>query len=206
MRGKKNDTRKRNHSFRFALVYRHRQTSGVKWKLIWWNERQKKKKRTSILLFIFRSHPGYPSISIFHIRTRLSGPSVHSWFKPRTEMKWCKDAIENKHKNSQKKKKGCKQRTHICKSTQPQPQRKAEYRQCQNVSEERIEYHVRVAVAPPSQPLKLRKHDAPYVVPIHKSTIIGKRDSVARFWENIAFAVAREDQFSAGFFCGSPKG
>lgn len=206
MRGKKNDTRKRNHSFRFALVYRHRQTSGVKWKLIWWNERQKKKKGPPFYFSFFVPiqgiHPYPYSISVHDCRVHQS---IHG---SNPERKWndVKMRLKTSTRIVKKKKKGCKQRTHICKSTQPQPQRKAEYRQCQNVSEERIEYHVRVAVAPPSQPLKLRKHDAPYVVPIHKSTIIGKRDSVARFWENIAFAVAREDQFSAGFFCGSPKG
>lgn len=52
--------------------------------------------------------------------------------------------------------------------------------------------------------MKLR--DAPYIVPIHTYIIIGKHDSVARFWENIAFALAREDRVSGGFFCGSPKG
>lgn len=30
--------------------------------------------------------------------------------------------------------------------------------ECQNVSEERIEYHIRVVVAPPSQAVNLREH------------------------------------------------
>lgn len=76
MRGKKNDTRKRNHSFRFALVYRHRQTSGVKWKLIWWNERQKKKKGPPFYFSFFVPiqgiHPYPYSISVHDCRVHQS--------------------------------------------------------------------------------------------------------------------------------------